>query len=814
MPPKISGPKKKKTADSLTQLADQLRSETEKSGGNPDLAVIDTASFDVNFISTGSHLLDYRIHNVGKMGGLPQQRIIELYGPEHSGKCVTANTQVWTDRGLETITEVFARAGQRASCTSRVTDVRDLGIEVVNEYGELEPVSHLTHNGRRPVRRLTLRSGRQIEATFNHPLRVVDTSGYIVWKQVGQMEPGDTLVSAKFGTQDSAQSRVTADEAVLLGYLTGDGHLGSRHAVYFSKTYPDVQAEFIQLAEQCWGAESVVYGDREVRIHDTRLRALLAEQYGMDYVLSADKTVPEAIRHAGRDVQAAYLSAYFECDAHFSSAGDIELSSASETLARQVQVMLLGFGVWSRLSTKDVPDYGTYWRLYIPASEANTFVTQIGFRSERRAAQVAAGRRESRGTNSDNIPHLTGMVMVLRDRLGGDREFAALTDDLRRSSWASRPGLTELGCSPDRLAKIVAWGRAQPSDPVAEPILRYFEFLLDARYSYETIEQIEELGALPTFDICVPGTHSFLANGVLSHNTTLAAIFGSKFQEAGRSVVYVDAERRMNLGYSQELGLQTGRDNFLLLYPDSAEQAFDWIERAARAGAGLIILDSIPALLPKREGEDESFDDANVALAARINAKAMRRMTGILSKYDSTLLLINQVREKIGVMYGNPETTNGGRAIRFFASLRIRVSKKMGADGIIGTRENPEGYWMRLELQKNSFGIMGEPLEVPLILGEGIDNGRELASMAVKFGLVEKAGSWLSIPGTTFKAQGEDKLAEYLRTDPEFTEEIKKRIQTVLDQNAADSEERIAAHTKARPVRDTTDDEIDAGEDD
>ena len=151
----------------------------------------------IEVIPTGSIALDVALG----IGGLPRGRVVEIYGPESSGKCLTADTYVWTEYGMETVAEVFARAGMKASCTSRVTDVRELGMRVVNERGELETVAALTHNNRKPTVRLTLRSGRQVTATHNHPLRVVSERGFVIWRKAGEIRTGD--LAERLGHQPS-----------------------------------------------------------------------------------------------------------------------------------------------------------------------------------------------------------------------------------------------------------------------------------------------------------------------------------------------------------------------------------------------------------------------------------------------------------------------------------------------------------------------------------------------------------------------------------------------------------------------------------
>jgi recombination protein RecA len=176
----------------------------------------------IEVIPTGSIALDIALG----IGGLPRGRVVEIYGPESSGKCLTADTYVWTDRGLETVAELFARCGQPASCTSRITDVKDQGVRLVNERGELETLAALTHNNRKPVVRLRVKSGRSVTVTHNHPLRVLNDRGFIVWRKAGEICEGDFLVSALFGAVEAGSGEgLSEDEAVLLGYLIAEGSL-------------------------------------------------------------------------------------------------------------------------------------------------------------------------------------------------------------------------------------------------------------------------------------------------------------------------------------------------------------------------------------------------------------------------------------------------------------------------------------------------------------------------------------------------------------------------------------------------------------
>jgi recombination protein RecA len=302
----------------------------------------DDARSPVEVIPTGSIALDVALG----IGGLPRGRIVEIYGPESSGKCLTAGTYVWTDRGLETIAEIFERAGMKASCASRVTDVSDYGIRLVNEHGELETLAALTHNNRKPVLRLRLRSGRVIEVTANHPLRVMSDRGFIVWREAGKIREGDALVSARFGAIEAASGDgISEDEGVVLGYLVAEGSLSYRTSVRFTNWDPEVNGEYTRLMSGLFGVEVRDYYGKEFCVFSKALRDRLASEYELDYVKAAGKKVPACIRTAGHKVQRAFLSALFEGDGWIDPTSTIGLGTASEELARQVQLLLYGLGI-------------------------------------------------------------------------------------------------------------------------------------------------------------------------------------------------------------------------------------------------------------------------------------------------------------------------------------------------------------------------------------------------------------------------------------------------------------------------------------
>ncbi|MBA2319176.1 MAG: intein-containing recombinase RecA [Euzebyales bacterium] len=546
-------------------------------------------------IPTGALSLDVALG----VGGLPRGRVTEIYGPESSGKCLVAGTYIWTDRGLETVEELFARVDQPASCASRVTDVAAYGVRLVNEEAGLEPMAAVTHNHRRTVRRVELESGRHVTATLGHPLRVRNERGRIVWRKVENLREGDALVSALFGADEAAGGDgdgLSEDEAVLLGYLVAERSLGPARpsGIGFTDAHdPDVLDEYTSLLESVLGLSAdqvVTYADKDHRVHNAARRRP-AEEYGLDHVESADKDIPHRVRCGGAKIQRAFLSALFEGDGWIQEGPEIGLTSASRTLVEQTQLLLYGLGIPASLRTRHHDELDRdHHALRISAGAVSRFLELVGFRSERRARQVATHLRDVESTTrAEHPPHLRGPLV-------------------------------------DQLHEL------------ARPL------------TFERITAIVEEDPQPTFDVVVPGTHSFLANGMLSHNTTVALHCIAEAQMAGGIAAFIDAEHALDPTYAAALGVDT--DALLVSQPDTGEQALEITDMLVRSGAvDIVVIDSVAALTPRAEIEGE-MGDSHVGLQARLMSQALRKLAGNLNRSRTSAVFINQLREKIGVMFG------------------------------------------------------------------------------------------------------------------------------------------------------------------
>jgi recombination protein RecA len=251
--------------------------------------------------------------------------------------------------------------------------------------------------------------------------------------------------------------------------------------------------------------------------------------------------------------------------------------------------------------------------------------------------------------------------------------------------------------------------------------------------------------------------------------TTLALHVVAEAQRSGGVAAFVDAEHALDPGYARALGVDV--DELLVSQPDTGEQALEIVELLVRSGAvDVVVVDSVAALTPRAEIEGE-MGDSHVGLQARLMSQALRKLTGVMSKSRTTVLFINQIREKIGVMYGNPEVTPGGRALKFYASVRVEVRRK----GDVKVGGEKVGNRVRVKVTKNKMAPPFREAEIEIVFGRGIDRLGDLIGIASDLDVVQKSGSWFSF-GETRLGQGKEKAAEFLGAQPALEAEIRARV--------------------------------------
>ena len=256
-----------------------------------------------------------------------------------------------------------------------------------------------------------------------------------------------------------------------------------------------------------------------------------------------------------------------------------------------------------------------------------------------------------------------------------------------------------------------------------------------------------------------------------SGKTTLALHAIAECQKNGGRAAFIDAEHAIDPIYAKNLGVDI--NELILSQPDNGEQALEIVEMLANSGGvNLIIVDSVAALVPQAELDGE-MGDSSVGLQARLMSKAMRKIAGILNKKECAVIFINQLREKVGVMYGNPETTSGGRALKFYASIRIDIRRteaiKQGSDIV--------GNTCRVKIVKNKVSPPFKQCEIDIIYGQGISKEGEILDCAVELGLIKKSGSWFEYNGNKI-AQGRDAAKTYIKENEDIAAELLEKIKS------------------------------------
>jgi recombination protein RecA len=263
-----------------------------------------------------------------------------------------------------------------------------------------------------------------------------------------------------------------------------------------------------------------------------------------------------------------------------------------------------------------------------------------------------------------------------------------------------------------------------------------------------------------------------------SGKTTLTLHAIAEAQKAGGIAAFIDAEHAFDRFYAQNLGVDI--DNLIISQPDNGEQALEIADNLVRSGAiDMVVIDSVAALTPKSEIEGE-MGDSKMGLHARLMSQALRKLTGSISKTNCTMIFINQLREKIGVMFGNPETTTGGNALKFYASIRLDIRRSTQIKNSDG---NVLGNKTRVKVVKNKVAPPFRLAEFDIMYGEGVSKVGEILDVAVEHEIVKKSGSWFSYEDTKL-GQGRDAVKQMIKDNPELMDELEEKIRVILKAEA------------------------------
>ncbi|WZP35763.1 DNA helicase [Enterococcus phage vB_Efs6_KEN16] len=432
------------------------------------------------------------------------------------GKCVVASTNLLTyDKGYKTFEQLFKEHNIDLT-QSEATIPNTFGVTLVNEKGEPETPSHLTINGVRHVNKVTTEHGWTETITDNHPLLTVSDSGSFKWVEAKDLNVGDWIVGRKGDNLFGTNTTCTVESAYSLGLLTADGYCGQPTQITLTNNQPEILAD-IQDFFTKEGLSTKVDPNKDSKdskiVRGTAGARELYNKYGLSQGLAKDKSIPECIMEAPKEVQLAYISGYLECEMSMEVPKcSIEVISASEKLLHQLQLLLGNMGVSSRLAKKVVKGYEANWygRLTIGVTDSVYLLKQLTFktaqRNERRALFIKTA--ESRNSNHQGQPVPFGKELVKRycDNYLGD------TKGLSKAFKVPRT------ISLHRLKNLIhEFPNGNPTD------FANLTRLTDGRYVYSQVTSIEDMGYEPTYDLHMPETHSFIANGMINHNTEIAS---------------------------------------------------------------------------------------------------------------------------------------------------------------------------------------------------------------------------------------------------------------------------------------------------
>ena len=730
----------------------------DKKWGKGQIVSLTEKDKSVKRCSSGSLALDIALG-----GGYPYGRIIEIFGPESSGKCLSENSYILTDEGYKTVNEVFAE--QRLELLTTCKDI-EVSRPLVNKDLKLENTTHFTYNGKKPLYRIKTQSGYVLERTFKHPLLVLNEEGIVIWKWAGELEPGDSLLGPR-NPEISFGKEHNPDAAYSLGLLIADGSLKGSQSI--SNDDPVVIDWILNKMPASLGIRETkvtkespnVCGTTtlEISLMDKHLWEIL-HKWGLDKHSAKEKVVPVWIRKADKMTMAAFLRGYMDVESYINSSG-LEVSSASERLLYEIKLMLSQFGIIGTLKPYWDKKYQRYyWTLLLTGNDFYKYLSEIGVSSTQKLEQISSITKKETKFGLDSYPNINKLIRSLfkmQDKRTD--EFSALIEDLRTG---------KVNCSYRRLQEILK---------ISEDcwLKNYLTTLLN--YRVDIVESIEEIEPARTFDFAMEKTHSFVADGIVNHNTTivLSAMVQAQKANPDKMVAYMDLEFAFDPVYAENLGLDLSPDKFVFVQPEHGEEVFDIIESLLKTGEfSFIAVDSVAAMVPRAEREGE-IGEAKMGLHARLMSQGMRRLVGAISKSDTILYFTNQLRDNIGVIYGNPEVTTGGNALKFYASQRLDVRKTQTLkEGEVSYANN-----IRITVKKNKVAPPFGKCETMIEFGQGISLDAEIVNLAIDNGLIKKSGSWYVYENA--KMQGLGQVIDLVKEDVGMKESLVKQIKEIYN---------------------------------
>jgi len=777
----------KKNEENKKDLEMLLETLQSKFGEGSVMTLGEAHKINVEVISSGSFSLDLALG----VGGLPKGRIVEIFGPESSGKCIARDSIVFSEHGMLPID----RFGRLA--------IPGFQKNKTYIYAEncFEKTSHFYNGGLKKTIRVETHYGFSIEGTPNHRIRVIDKEGNYLWRRLDEITKNDYVAIqrgqhyfgrgvdlSKFeyiknphnttGKPFNAPKTITKELALLMGYLIGDGTTTktglNKNNIQFTSGDPETMKDFSQICEIIFKEKPKITPDKRTKttnrltIHNARARSFL-EYAGLGWNSAAEKEIPWSILCSPKKIVSAFLSTLYECDGCFSGS-TIEYCTKSTKLAHQLQIVLLNYGIIAKRKTRIVQGV-PYQYLYIDGQQdKEIFMKEIGFRGVGKNALLKRDieNRKMPQTNVDVIPYINIILNNFCDKFNASVRKTNRVDWNLIYDYLPAPRGRGVRISYDRLSKILNHFK----DGRNLPEYQYFEKLQELHFFYDRVTKISRSLA-HVVDLTIPKGATFFANGFVNHNTTLALNVIAQAQKKGGKAAFIDAEHALDPEYAERLGVKI--KELIISQPDTGEEALNILESLVRSGIiDVVVVDSVAALTPKAELEGE-MGAQFVGLQARMMSQALRKLTALAAKSNTLIIFINQLREKIGVMFGNPETTPGGRALKFYSSVRIdirRTAQIKKGEEIIGNR-------VKAKVVKNKVAPPFKLADFDIMYGEGISYEGDVVNTALKYGVITKSGASYSFAGEKLGV-GLDNVKAKIKEDKKLLHEIEKKIKELL----------------------------------
>ncbi len=684
-----AGDREKSLETALAQIERQF-------GRGSIMRLGDEARAPIEVIPTGSIALDVALG----IGGFPRGRVVEVYGPEGSGKALALDTPIPTPKGWTTMgelspgQEVFSGDGSTTRVTFATPVMTDHecfrvrfsdGAEIVADADHLWMTTTLWGRTERwsPAVVTTRDIAASLRARDGHALNhAIQTCGPLEYP-AQELPIAPYTLGAWLGDGATADARITSADPEVLDEIRRDGY-----RVHRSNPWQHDRTPTYRISRQQERPVCLLVGPRCSSSGSVIARGLCKNHY-------------ESERRSGRVGEVAQrlalLQGLMDTDGTVSATGAevgrgagaarCEFSVVSRRLASDVHELLLGLGI--------------------------------------------------KVTLHEGPALLKGRVVGTRYRLGFQTNLPVFR-------------------LPRKAARLIP--------------------LRTRRAALRYITTVEPVPSVPVRCIQVDHpSHTYLAGRecVPTHNTTVALHAAANAQKAGGIAAFIDAEHALDPDYAKKLGVDT--DGLLVSQPDTGEQALEIADMLIRSGAiDVVIIDSVAALVPRAEIEGE-MGDTHVGLQARLMSQALRKLAGALNQTKTTMIFINQLREKVGVMFGSPETTSGGRALKFYASVRLDVRRiETLKDGT-----EPVGSRTRIKVVKNKCAAPFRSAEFDILFGIGISREGGLIDLGVEQGIVRKSGAWYTYEGDQL-GQGKENARTFLRDNPDLANEIEKKIKEKL----------------------------------